>query len=410
MLRPQADPKDVAIISFLFGIIISTLFALSFLILIMKNSEPNISSGVSEFFSSFVVFRFIFFSLFAFWLICVAKYIFQMKQLNYFYVLDIRPQNVGNVFKNIKALGYFTVLYLLLIVLDLLYDFSTLAIVLSNFPTTVIFFSFSTFIFMPLDIWFRNTRYALISALFDIIISPFGVVTFLHVIIADSLCSFTRPLIDLANSFCWFKYGYFTPENVPLNNTDVCQLGEYITFLQMLPYCLRFLQCLKRYYTTRLIWPNLFNAVKYLLSILALVFGAFFIDSSMGLWLGFGIVSFLYNNIWDNCVDWGLFRITNKANGKFLLRERIRFSPSMYYTIMILNFFFRLSWLVTIIPQNSIINYFSDPNFFLWFTGSIEILRRFLWSLIRVENEINANIEKLRQIDLVPKVFFVMTS
>lgn len=75
--------------------------------------------------------------------------------------------------------------------------------------------------------------------------------------------------------------------------------------------------------------------------------------------------------------------------------------------MILVNLVLRLAWVATLIPNNTISLYFSNYNLFELITISLEITRRFFWALIRIEFEIIANYEKLREYLAVPSVFWV---
>ena len=63
------------------------------------------------------------------------------------------------------------------------------------------------------------------------------------------------------------------------------------------------------------------------------------------LWITNGIIATCYSYYWDVVMDWGLGNLSSKH---LLLRDVITFSPSVYYTAIVLDFIFRLG-IITII-------------------------------------------------------------
>ncbi len=79
-------------------------------------------------------------------------------------------------------------------------------------------------------------------------------------------------------------------------------------------------------------------------------------------------------------MDWGLLQKNTK--NKFL-RKYITFEPKRnYYIVIILNLIMRLSWTLTLSPDIATI--FGNSNVLTLTTGSIEIIRRGIWNLLRV--------------------------
>jgi hypothetical protein len=101
-------------------------------------------------------------------------------------------------------------------------------------------------------------------------------------------------------------------------------MQNYNYAIAFVPYWFRFLQCLNKYYYTR-VKPHLFNAGKYFFSMMMQLVNIPFIKSSgnpgYGIFIGVSIFSSLYSYTWDIYMDWGLLR-SNEV-GKKYLRHKI---------------------------------------------------------------------------------------
>jgi len=83
-------------------------------------------------------------------------------------------------------------------------------------------------------------------------------------------------------------------------------------------------------------------------------------------------------------MDWGLFNSTEKDT--FALRPTLTFSKPFYYYAIVINFVLRCTFTITM---------FLDVNNYAYLTtigygtliGVLELYRRWIWSLIRIENE-----------------------
>ena len=74
------------------------------------------------------------------------------------------------------------------------------------------------------------------------------------------------------------------------------------------------------------------------------------------------------------------------AEHKFL-RKKLTYTPyQIYYIIMLVNLVFRLVWISTLSPAITE-EFFGSPQIFSLVTGAIEIFRRGIWNLLRVERE-----------------------
>jgi len=191
------------------------------------------------------------------------------------------------------------------------------------------------------------------------------------------------------------------------------------TFL--LPMCMvsplwwRFLQNLRQTHDTKRRWPYLGNGFKYLLAAEVAMFGVF--DPSKQetfLWLGWFVVTTLYQVWWDVFMDWellvpnhnhhnydasnsGLLRRWWSWCCRYQLREQRLFpSKVLYLAIFAVNFVLRFGWTLSFLPPRYLnqAGVLSDTfQHSDWSRAlapaiaSAEIIRRTLWGWIRLENE-----------------------
>lgn len=112
--------------------------------------------------------------------------------------------------------------------------------------------------------------------------------------------------------------------------------------------------------------------------------------------IGFASVSTLYNLFWDFYLDWGLMRPNNNY---FLLREKITYPQISYYIAIILDIILSTMWTWNFIPIRSSLTEWRNI-----LTCNLDVIKRFIWVLIRIENEILANPEGYRTILAIPEV------
>eukprot|EP01028_Stygiella_incarcerata_P014646 TRINITY_DN9936_c0_g1_i1.p1 TRINITY_DN9936_c0_g1~~TRINITY_DN9936_c0_g1_i1.p1 ORF type:complete len:715 (-),score=145.34 TRINITY_DN9936_c0_g1_i1:58-2202(-) len=83
-----------------------------------------------------------------------------------------------------------------------------------------------------------------------------------------------------------------------------------------------------------------------------------------------------------------------------LLRETLLYTWwGGYYAAMVINFFFRFAWIMTISTSEM----FLPADYFSILIASVEIYRRCQWNLFRLENEMISNDEHYRKEELVPE-------
>jgi hypothetical protein len=98
-------------------------------------------------------------------------------------------------------------------------------------------------------------------------------------------------------------------------------------------------------------------------------------------WLVFAISSSIYSYVWDLKIDWALLE---KNSTHCLLREDLIYDYRSYYVMMISNLILRLAWVLTL-SQNITDKTFGSPEIFRLITGALEIIRRGIWNLLRLE-------------------------
>jgi len=88
------------------------------------------------------------------------------------------------------------------------------------------------------------------------------------------------------------------------------------------------------------------------------------------------------------------------------LRQRRMFATvSMYWGAVVLDIFLRFMWTTTLIPSERMLR--QMPTFFAVispFTAAAEVLRRAMWSVLRVESE-HLHSEGFRRVQLIPLHF-----
>lgn len=173
-----------------------------------------------------------------------------------------------------------------------------------------------------------------------------------------------------------------------------------IPILNLWPHTMRFLQCVRRFRDSKQWNPHIINAGKYLSSILVIL--AAFLDSRIvsaghpyGEWnwikviyVLLNVVSTIYKLLYDYYVDWGLFRI--KGVRYMFLRQEMTFKPFWYYLAIVVNLILRFAWVPLIFILIFVGEDIKSRGGLIWIDvvmGSIEIFRRFIWNIFRLDNE-----------------------
>eukprot|EP01080_Neovahlkampfia_damariscottae_P006152 gene6152-10159_t len=284
---------------------------------------------------------------------------------------------------------------------------------------TVMIGLFFLWLFLPaFPGWFYSSqRFWFLTAIGRMLISPILKVEFRDFWIADQLTSLSDFFFETQFVFCMFPIQHSICKLIIelnlLNIADEQFCSSYITLglpiVSLIPFHIRFWQCIRRLVETRQWFPHLINSIKYFLSMLSIVL--VFVDLrviSFGkpysswnaltiVWMTVRSFSSLYSLCYDFYVDWGLFR------NRLLLREEKLFSPVFYYVCMWMNACLRFAWIPFVI-----VHYILQTRSLFWMdlaVACLEIFRRFMWNNIRIENEFLNNIGEYRPVRDLPLPF-----
>ena len=93
-----------------------------------------------------------------------------------------------------------------------------------------------------------------------------------------------------------------------------------------------------------------------------------------------------------------------KFGPNFGLREQITYHPAFYYFVVTYNLVARYTWSIVVIWDINEYPLLAQPFVFGTMLMSIDLLRRFFWALIRLENEQINNPLGFRQILEIPEI------
>ncbi|ADM12074.2 uncharacterized protein Eint_081420 [Encephalitozoon intestinalis ATCC 50506] len=204
-------------------------------------------------------------------------------------------------------------------------------------------------ILIPFKVLHYESRFYLLLIVFRIIVFPMSFVRFRHFYFADVGQSFTpcfKKIFFCGRHLNWKVEGYAN------------------SFFAII----RFLQCIRRYRDTRLKFPHIANALKYSFAILT----GFSIPlyATKRTWELFVYkmmvitISSIYSATWDLFMDWGI------------IRSKMIYPRCTYSCGIVFNVLCRFSWVF--------FYWFEIPVFWIVF---LEITRRFVWTIFRVEFE-----------------------
>eukprot|EP01134_Creolimax_fragrantissima_P001469 CFRG1469T1 len=340
----------------------------------------------------------------------------ETRRINYMFIMKLDPKSVVRMY-DIMTTG----LFMLAIWLSMAYLFIAKttghldlfpAVHQQLYPLAVVL-SLVIFIIWPLKSKSWPTRHWLSHRLFYIILAPFTQLGFSESFVADYLTSFVKPLFDIEYTFCYYFRGDWWREDSTFclgSNKSIA-----LPILSALPLFWRLMQQFKRYHTTKLAWPHLANALKYMIALVLVILSslhenwtksASYWSPERVAWFVAMIVSTLYAYTWDICMDWGLVKW---RKGRPTFRLNWTYGPE-WMTIVpaILNLVGRFVWALSL---NSTFNPFDtlSPQFVTLILSLIEIVRRSQWAIMRLENEHVNNYGKYRAVAEIPLAFDVDT-
>ncbi|KAL8531593.1 hypothetical protein ACS0TY_008260 [Phlomoides rotata] len=254
----------------------------------------------------------------------------------------------------------------------------------------------------PFNIIYKSSRFRLLSALRNIVLSPLYKVAMLDFFTADQLCSQIPALRNLEYIACYYITGSYKTQdyNYCMRNTYYRDLAYAVSFL---PYYWRSMQCARRWFDEGEI-SHLINLGKYVSAMVAAgAKVAYEKEKGVG-WLCLLVVlstiSTVYQLYWDFVKDWGLLQFNSK--NPWLRDELLLPHNFIYYISLGLNLVLRLAWLQTVFHYN-----FEkvDYRVTMLFLAALEVVRRGQWNFYRLENEHLNNAGKFRAVKTVPLPF-----
>ena len=248
---------------------------------------------------------------------------------------------------------------------------------------------------MPAPVFFAESRFSLLRTLHESFLAPLAPVNFWHVIVADYLTSLAKAFADLQSTACITTHilseprgtGY-TPTSVLWEQYNAHCADTYANALMLaLPFWLRLMQCLKVYSVTRE-KKNLWNALKYSTAFPLVAAGALRKHRPSlkhdRLFILCAVVQSSYCYFWDVQMDWGLFVADRTATCGYRLREPLLVTRKrwVYALICVFNFGLRFIWAL------SVFNVVPGRGRGMFLLESVEILRRTVWAIFRIEWEV----------------------
>ena len=218
------------------------------------------------------------------------------------------------------------------------------------------------------------------------VVWPGQTIAFAEIVFADALTSMSKVFKDVAITIIAV---YSTVTETPI--TDLHEEGMLlVAVLASVPFLIRVRQCWVQFegqHDPVLKVPIFLNIVKYLSAFppiwLAAAATLGFYHPQMPTYIMLcSAVNSTYSFIWDIVMDWGYFTIYR--DGKVKLRQRCFYPVVTYVLVGVSNLVLRFAW-----AANKL-EYFAemDAASLVLFMELIEVFRRSIWNMYRIEWEI----------------------
>ena len=372
------------------------LIAFIFSYIVIKHIDGNNTNDSFKPFFPFIHFSYII--ILCLILTGINMTVLQYYKINYTYIFDLNPKNKINpygIFESVLGLSALWMFLYLMMKLSLKFGLFggqyTLFPLLMNLSLVVL-------LFLPFHIIFLNFRRGLIKVMIRTIF-PIGKnsVRFKDSLFGDILISLAEPFKTLLLGYC-----LMVCRECYLNNSRGHCNKETIPcwIISAYPQFVRFSQSCNRLYYTKICWPHIGNFFKYLIRFINTSLG-FFYERDKGIVRFYfrvfvAAISSAYNIFWDIYLDWGCLRKNNKY---FLLREKITFPQVLYYLAIFYDIIIRFNWTWYFIHVGDNLSEWKNL-----LKDTLEITRRGLWALIRIENENLSNPEYYRSFLIIPDI------
>ncbi|KAJ4148193.1 hypothetical protein LMH87_002674 [Akanthomyces muscarius] len=322
---------------------------------------------------------------------CINCYIWTKCKVNYTFIFELDPRTRIDW----RRMAEFPSFFLFIFGVVMWANFSRYGneSLYLYYPVVLIAFT-ALVIFLPLPVLAHKSRRWFGYSHWRLLLAGIYPVEFRDFFLGDMYCSLTYCMANVELFFCVYANNWENPSQCNSNHSRV--LG----FLTTVPALWRFFQCLRRYKDTRNVFPHLVNGGKYSMTILCNVLLSNYrihrTNTNMGLFIFFSVVNSIYCSIWDLFMDFSLLQFHSRH---FWLRDILALKSKWpYYFIMIIDPILRFNWILyVVLPTDA-----NHSTVFSFGVAILEVTRRGMWALFRVENEHCANVGQYKASRDVP--------
>ena len=371
--------------SFYFGFFIGILLIIFILCILIANHFHIDMDDDAKFKTIFPMFRGYFVMVLYYWFLGLNVYVWNTFHINYRLAFNF-DSHYSPVISIFKRAAFFTMIVAIMLLcymiertkIPILYDLVNF--IPLEFTPLISYIIVIIYIFSPFQNFNHIGRIYLGNLFVETMASITTTSELRHTWLGDQMTSLVGPFRDIEYTACYYTHYFNTFEE----KKRLCSSGRPIVILiGIYPYFIRFLQVIKTMWEKNIIFPDILNAIKYILSMLVAISSYYSktIEIFGKTWLLIASFSSCWSYCWDMKMDYGL--IQNGSVNPGLRNDLFYKRRWIYYTAMILNLMGRFAWVLTISPD--VVYRWIRPEFFLMVIYMIEMCRRGMWNFFRIE-------------------------
>lgn len=424
------------ILSFFLGTT-SALFLAIWVLLALPEKQPRTYSE-EYFLTPIPVFRVVFSLLLILWCAGSVARICDRSDINHMFILNVDPRcriTPEFFFSRAAALTTFWILIFGMYVVD--YKWEVLPTVYATagfnkrsslhfvfYPVSLVLITVVGMIW-PSDLFRNRYKFGLVRSAKRTAMAPMYPVDFADNMVGDILTSLAKPMQDVPAAICYL-ISHHPQEDALVQRFmqygDTCSDMTHAVVLPIisgLPFLFRAMQCTRRFRDTKET-RHLWNLGKYLCSLLVVIVSR---ENSTTALVIISTIATVYAFIWDVSLDWGLsyrnFNLRSKGKGdeeqqESFTRTQSEGSPArvhhierhfptrVYWFCSLLDLVFRSTWVFTLMPSRILGQNIVARVVLVSVVSSVEVVRRSIWAILRIEHEQISNASGFRALLWVP--------
>ena len=371
--------------AFYFGFFIGILLIIFILCILIANHFHIDMDDDAKFKTIFPMFRGYLVMVLYYWFLGLNVYVWNTFHINYRLAFNF-DSHYSPVISIFKRAAFFTMIVAIMLLcymiertkIPILYDLVNF--IPLEFTPLISYIIAIIYIFWPTQNFNYLGRIYMRNLFIETMASITTTSELRHTWLGDQMTSLVGPFRDIEYTACYYTHYFNTFEE----KKRLCSSQRPIVILiGIYPYFIRFLQVIKTMWEKNIIFPDILNAIKYILSMLVAISSYYSksIEIFGKTWLLIAAFSSCWSYCWDMKMDYGL--IQNGSVNPGLRNELFYKRRWVYYTAMILNLMGRFAWVLTISPD--VVYRWIRPEFFLMVIYMIEMCRRGMWNFFRIE-------------------------